>query len=190
MRLAPIESPRHPIMRMAYRKFERQYGKVATPLKVIYARKPGLLPILMMIDRTADRGISLEAELKLLVFAFVDSQNRCSFCEDYRHAQAMQRRMGMERFAALADFPTSDLFTDRERAALAYAEEAVKGEVTDDTFVELQRHFSDTEIVELTWLVAAETYFNMMKRALEISSDGLMELAEERVAQRVAIPVG
>lgn len=164
--------------------------KVATPLKVIYARKPGLLSILMMIDRTADRGISLEPELKLLVFAFVDSQNRCSFCEDYRHAQAMQRRMGMERFAALADFPTSDLFTERERAALAYAEEAVKGEVTDDTFGELQRHFADTEIVELTWLVSVETYFNTMKRALDISSDGLRELAEERIAQKVAIPIG
>ncbi len=189
MRLAPIERPRHPMARMAYKRFERRFGKVATPLKVIYARKLRLLPILMMIDRTADRGISLEPELKLLLFTFVDSQNGCSFCEDYRQAQAVQRQMGMARFGALPDYRTSDLFTGREKAALAYAEEAVKGEVSDETFGELRRHFADTEIVELTWLVAVETYYNVMKRALDISSDGLRHLAEERIARKVTTAI-
>lgn len=190
MRLAPIERPSHPMLRIAYRRFEGRFGKVATPLKVIYARKPRLLPLLMMIDRTADRGITLEPGLKLLIFTFVDSQNGCSFCRDYRQAQAVQRRMGMERFAALTDFRTSDLFTGRERAALAFAEEAVDGEVTDATFEDLRRHFTDTEIVELTWLVAVETYYNVMKRALDIRSDGLRELAEGHMAQKATATVG
>jgi alkylhydroperoxidase family enzyme len=144
----------------------------------------------MMIDRTADRGISLEPELKLLVFTFVDLQNGCSFCRDYRQAQAVQRQMGMERFAALADRRASDVFTNREQAALAYAEEAVRGEVTDNTFEDLRRHFTDTEIVELTWLVAVETYYNLMKRALDIGSDGLRELAEGHIPQKATELVG
>jgi alkylhydroperoxidase family enzyme len=190
MRLTAIENPSHPMLRLAYKRFERQFGKVATPLKVIYARKPRLLPLLMLIDRTADRGISLEPELKLLVFNFVDAQNGCSFCHDYRQAQAVQRQMGMERFAALSGFRTSEVFTGREKAALAYAEAAVEGAVGDSTFQDLQDHFTDTEIVELTWLVAVETYYNLMKRALDISSDGLRELAEERIAHRVTAAVG
>ncbi len=190
MRLTPIERPNNPIVRMAYKRFERLYGKVATPLKVIYARKPRFLPVLMMIDRPADRGVSLEPELKLLVFTFVDSQNRCSFCHDYRQAQAVQRQMGMDRFTGLSDFRTSDAFDDREKAALAYAEEAVHGEVTDGAFENLQRHFTDTEIVELTWLIAVETYYNVMKRALDISSDGLVKLAEERIARQAVAAVG
>ena len=186
MRLAPIEEPRHPMARFAYRKFGSQYGKVATPLKVIYARKPRLLSILMMIDRTAERGVSLDPKLKLLVFAAVDWANGCAFCHDYRQAQAVQRRLGMELFAALPEFRTSDLFTSRERAALEFAHEAVRGEVADATFDELQHQFDDVEIVELTWLVSVETYYNVMKRALDIGSDGLRELAEDRIGAKMA----
>lgn len=183
MRLTPIENPRHPMTRLAYRRFARQFGKVATPLKVIYARKPGLLPLLMLITRTADRGVSLQPELKLLVLNSVDSLNHCSFCDDYRLAMAVRRRLGMDKFQALADFRTSELFDDRERVALAYAEEATRQKVTDETFEELRRRFTDDEIVELTWLIAVENYFNIMKKALHLGSDGLQELAEEHITR-------
>lgn len=186
MRLTPIDKPSHPMTRFAFRRFERQFGKVATPLKVIYARKPGLLPLLMLITRTASRGISLEPELKLLVFNLVDSVNRCSFCDDYRRAMAVQRHIGLDKFAALAEFRTSELFGDRERAALAFAEEATRQDVSDETFDELRRQFTDTEIVELTWLIAIENYFNTMKKALHLGSDGLQELAEERIERTMA----
>jgi alkylhydroperoxidase family enzyme len=185
MRLTPIEQPSHLITRFAFRRMERQFGKVATPMKVIYARKPRLLPLLMMIDRTANHGLSIDPELRLLVLNVVDRQNECGFCNDYRLAIAVQRRMGADRFAALADFRTSELFTPRERAALAYADEVTdRRQASDETFAELKRHFTDVEIVELTWLVAIENYFNLMKLSLQLGSDGLQELAEQQVAGR------
>jgi len=42
-------------------------------------------------------------------------------------------------------------------------------------------HFDDTEIVELAWLISVETYYNVMRRALGIGSDGLRDLAEDRI---------
>ncbi len=172
--------------RLAYWMMKRQFGKVAMPLKVIYARKPVFLPLMMLINKTADRGISLEPELRLLVFDFVDTLNGCTFCDDYRMAIAVQKRIGIDKFAALGEYRTNDLFGDRERAALAYAEEATKHrEVSDETFAEVQRHFSDVEIVELTWLVAVETYFNLLKRPLQLGADGLRELAEERIERKL-----
>lgn len=191
MRLAPLENPRHPMTRLAYRMMERQFGKVATPLKVIYARKPVFLPLLMLINRTADRNISLEPELRLLVFDLVDTLKGCSFCDDYRLAIAVQKRIGIDKFAGLAEFRTSDLFNPRERAALAYAEETTnQTEVSDETFEELQRQFNDVEIIELTWLIAVETYFILLKRPLQIGSDGLRELAERRIEPRIATGAG
>lgn len=186
MRLAPIERPRNAMTRLAFRMFRKQFGKVATPLKVIYARMPGILPQLMMINRTAEKGVSLEPRLKLLIFNFVDTLNGCSFCDDYRRAIAVQRRMGMDKFSALADFETSDRFDARERAAMTYAKEATTDrDVSDSTFQELERHFTDVEIVELTWLIAVENYFNLLKVPLQIESDGLAELAEERIARQL-----
>ena len=187
MRLTPIENPRHPMTRLAYWMMKREFGKVVAPLKIIYARKPVFLPLLMLINKTADRGISLEPELRLLVFDFVDTANGCTFCDDYRLAIAVQKRIGVAKFAELGEYRTSALFTSRERAALAYAEETIRShEVSDEAFEELQRHFTDVEIIELTWLIAIETYFNVLKRPLQIGSDGLRELAEERIERKMA----
>ena len=38
--LAPIEKPRGMMMGLVYKMSKRQFGKVLTPLKVVYARLP------------------------------------------------------------------------------------------------------------------------------------------------------
>ena len=140
----------------------------------------------MLINKTADRGISVEPELRLLVFDFVDTLNGCTFCDDYRLAIAVQKRIGIDKFAALDEYRTNSLYSPRERAALAYAEETTRHhDVSDETFEEVRRHFSDVEIVELTWLIAVEAYFNILKRPLQLGSDGLRELAEERIERKM-----
>lgn len=182
MRLTPIEKPRHLMTRRAYSMMKQRFGKVPTPIKVIYGRKPAFLPLLMLINRIENHSISLDDELRLLVFNQVDRLNGCSFCDDYRLAIVVQKKIGVEKFGHLAQFRTSDLFSARERAALAYAEEATASkQVSDETFEDVKKHFSEVEIVELTWLVAVENYFNLLKLSLELGGDGLRALAEDRV---------
>lgn len=51
----------------------------------------------------------------------------------------------------------SELYDERERAALAWAESVTlvsQTGVPDDVFEELQRQFSEKEIVDLTFFVA------------------------------------
>ena len=38
--LAPIERPQNPMLKLVYAMTRRQFGKVLTPIKVIYARMP------------------------------------------------------------------------------------------------------------------------------------------------------
>ncbi len=45
MRLTEIETPKGLFVRIAYWFIKRKYGKVFTPLKVVYARKPELMLI-------------------------------------------------------------------------------------------------------------------------------------------------
>ena len=87
--------------------------------------------------------------------AHVARLNGCAFCQDLNLARALQAQIGAERFRALPDYRTSELFTERERAALAYAEEATEHKrVSEATFAALRTHFSEQEIVELTWVNA------------------------------------
>jgi len=78
---------------------------------------------------------------------------------------------------ALAEYRTSPVFTDAERAALDYATEVTnKKEVAPDTFARLARHYSERGICDIVWLVATEHLYNMSNIDLNIGSDGLCEL--------------
>lgn len=180
-RLAPVDRPRNLLLRWAYTLSARQLGKAISPLKVIYARKPRLLTIAAQMARTLEHGLSLDPSLRLLIQVQAARLNGCSFCEDLALAQAVRARVGAERFAALDDFRTSQLFTARERAALSYTLEATRDrQVSDATFAELRTHFTETEIVEITWVNAAENYFNLQAHPLGIGSDDLLSLATRR----------
>ena len=106
--------------------------------------------------------------------------NGCAFCKDIGLAQAVQKRLGTEKFRDLERFQESAAFTNREKAALAFVEEANAKRVADSTFTILRHHFNETEIVEITWVQAAEAYYNAMSIPLGIESDGLQELAENQ----------
>ena len=175
MRLPPIERPRSMLLRMAYQISIRQFGRVLTPFKVIYARKPSLLILAGLIDRTMRRGLSLEPGLRLLIQVQASRLNGCAFCEDLALANAVRERVGSEKFAALAGFRTSSLFSEREKAALAFAEEATRDRhVGDETFAAVRAHFTEAEVVEIAWVNAAENYFNLQAHPLGIGSDELL----------------
>lgn len=181
MRLNPIERPGNLIMRFVYRVAEKKFGKVVTPLKVIYARKPLLLIVLALIDLLLNKSVGLPASFRLLFQTHVSMLNGCGFCQDARQALAVQRHIGLEKFQALKDYRVSPLFDERERAALAFAEEfSINKHVHDEIFAGLTKHFTETEIVELVWMNAAEHYFNALSVPLGIKTDGLRLLAEER----------
>jgi AhpD family alkylhydroperoxidase len=182
MRLEPIEKPRGLLMRIAYWLSRRQFGGVMSPLEVIYARVPKLAWTSVVIARTQEKGLSLEPELRLLIITQSSLLNGCSFCADLHLAQAVQARLGLERFKALPDFAASPLFSERERAVLAYTEETTRRRsVSDPVFAALLEHASEREIVEITWLNAVGNFYNLMAVPLELASNDFTALALRRV---------
>ncbi len=189
MRLTPIEKPTTLLSKIAYRSSKRRLGKVITPLKVVYARVPKSLRAAYAMSKLTESGFSLDPELRFLIQTHVASINDCAFCVDIAKAVATHQGIGLDKCLALSEYGTSPLFTDRERAALAYAEEATRQKrVADATFARLQDHFNDREIVEITLLNAIENYYNLINLPLEIESDGLCAIiAPGRVAKPVAV---
>lgn len=181
MRLEPIEKPKGFVMRMAYWGIKRQFGKVITPVKVVIARMPKALKLTNEIAKFELNGIRLDTGLHFMVGMLASQMNGCSFCMDLGRAMVVREHLGMEKFNALTEYKTSPLFSDRERAALAYVEEATRNKrVSETTFVELRKHFKDWEIAEITWINAVENYYNLLNIPLEIGSDGLCAIAQMR----------
>ena len=180
MRLKPIENPSSLLLKIAYWFSKRQYGKVLSPLKVIYSRQPALLSGAMKIVKFEEKQNSLSSDLRFFIKIAAAVQNGCSFCTDIALAHAVKGKIGMEKFNALLSDGVSKqtAFNEKERAVFDFVKEyAEKKKVSDQTFAELQRLFGETEIVEIVAINAFEQYFNALAIPLEIESDGLQKLA-------------
>lgn len=92
-----------------------------------------------------------------------------------------------EKIAALDTYESSALFTDRERAALAFAEALTRGngEVSDACFERLRTHFSEPEVVELVFVVGYQGFASTFARAFRLAPQGFADGA--RTAQQAAI---
>ncbi|MCB0502797.1 MAG: carboxymuconolactone decarboxylase family protein [Bacteroidetes bacterium] len=175
-RIAPLEKPKHPIVKAAYWIIKRKLGKVITPVKVIYARYPSMLPWVNKMDKIIENDIPLDDSIKLLVKYKIAFLNRCDFCLDIGQKSAIQKHIPLEKFYNIDSFETSDLFSEKEKSALQFAKEANQQKVSDTTFDTLKKHFNDKEIIGITYIVATENYYNIMNHALEINTDGLCSI--------------
>lgn len=178
MRLAPIETPPSLLGKLLNFGIRRMLGRPITPSQVIYNRVPAAWRITLAFQLFERFGAKLPQELLLLVTTRVAMLNGCAFCQDIKRAVALRSKLGTARFDALADWRGSSVFDARERAALAYVEEATRSKlVSDATFAELRAHFDEREIAELTLANAIENFYNLLNLPLEVEADGLEALA-------------
>ncbi|MBA3694474.1 MAG: carboxymuconolactone decarboxylase family protein [Acidobacteria bacterium] len=183
MRLKPIENPDNWLVKIAYWWSRREFGKVIMPMKVIYARKPKLMFLANKIYQFQEKNVSLEPSIKLLIQTQVSALNGCSFCNDISLAQAVKKKLGAEKFFALGDDveTKAKVFTEKEQAVVAFVSEYSKNrKVSDETFEKLRKFFSETEMIEIVAMNAFEQYFNAFAVPLEIESDNLRRLAENK----------
>lgn len=180
MRLEPIEKPKSIFMKIAYFVSKSQFGKVLTPMKVIYARKPQLLNFAMKIAKFEDKQNSLSNEMRVFIKYAAAAQNGCSFCTDIALAKAVKDKLGTEKFTALLDATKQDSFTEKERAVFNFIKQyAEEKRTSDEVFAALQKNFNETEIVEILALNAFEQFYNALTIPLQIESDELEKLAEK-----------
>ena len=179
--LAPIENPAGAVMRVAYAMARRQFGKVPTPLKVVYARMPAAFG--MFVGRIAklDRKLELSPETAMLIREQVAHINICEFCMDIGRMFVVKAQMDEAKFDALPEYRTSPLFSEAERAALDYVSELTRDKkVEPETFERMKKHYSERAICEIVWLVASEHFYNVTNIGLNIHSDLLCDIARKR----------
>jgi len=111
---------------------------------------------------------SVEQSLLDLV-AFRASQiNGCAYCLDMHSKDLRAHGETEQRLYMLDAWRESPLYTDRERAALAWTEAVTKLEkknVPDDVYEEALRQFSEEELVDLTIAVIAINSWNRINVA-------------------------
>jgi alkylhydroperoxidase family enzyme len=173
-RISPIENPRSWKIKFFYFVFKKYFGKNIMPAKVIYSRVPKLLDVSMKFTGIDNSIKDIEPELKMMIKYFIAEENGCTFCMDIAQKIAIKNKVGFDKFFETKNFETSQKFSDKEKSALLYAKEVnTNKKVTDNTFSQLKKYFNDKQIIEITYMIASENYYNFMNIPLGIESDGL-----------------
>lgn len=103
---------------------------------------------------------SLELKLQELVFMRVSQINGCAYCLDMHSKDALAHGENAERLFTLNAWRETPFFTDRERAALAWAEAVTACQVPDATYSRVKEHFTEEELVDLTLAVTTINTWN------------------------------
>lgn len=107
----------------------------------------------------------MDEGLALLVDIRASQLNGCAFCVDMHVKQARMHGERELRLHHIAIWRESGLFSPRERAAFEWTEALTKigtHGVPDELFESMLDHFSETELSELTFRVAAINGWNRM----------------------------
>jgi AhpD family alkylhydroperoxidase len=105
----------------------------------------------------------LEASLIELVKTRASQINGCAFCIHMHTGDARARGETEERLYLLDAWHESPLYSERERAALAWTEALTlisQTHVPDAVYDEVRRQFAEEELVKLTLLVATINAWN------------------------------
>jgi len=105
--------------------------------------------------------------LDLLAFR-VSQINGCAYCLDMHSKDLRAHGETEQRLYMLDAWREAPLYTDRERAALAWAEAVTKLEknnVPDDVYEEASQQFSEEELTDLTMAVIGINSWNRLNIA-------------------------
>ena len=114
---------------------------------------------------------SLEKKLLLMIKLRVSQINGCAFCLDMHWKDLQASGESEQRMYSLDAWRETDYYSDRERAALAWAEAITKvteGHVPDEVFEATRQHFSEQEMADLTFAVVAINAWNRLSIAFRV----------------------
>jgi AhpD family alkylhydroperoxidase len=116
---------------------------------------------------------TLDAALREMIILRVSLLNGAEYqARIHGASHALKAGLSSEQIAALDHWQDSDLFSPAQRAALSWTDAMTRDiEVPDALHAELQRHFNDQAVVEITVLAGAYNMHTRVARALRIEPE-------------------
>jgi AhpD family alkylhydroperoxidase len=108
---------------------------------------------------------SLDVRLVDLVFLRVSQINGCAYCMDMHWRDLIQHGVDPRHLNAVAGWREASFFSEREAAALRWAEIVTAtphSDASDEEFARLKNNFTDVEIAELGFAIAVINTWNLL----------------------------
>jgi AhpD family alkylhydroperoxidase len=121
------------------------------------------------LEHYLNTGSGLDASLRELVRLRASLMNGCEYCVGLHTSELKKVGETAERIAGVVDWRGSELYTKRERAALAWAEAVTNiqdGHAPDVLYEAVREQFTDVETVNLTLVITTINAWNRISIAM------------------------
>jgi alkylhydroperoxidase family enzyme len=172
-----VEEPQKIVQRMSFGYSRKKFGKVVDPVRAA-ANHTGMLLAMGAIETVAERSWKkLDENLRWLAEVAVSGEIGCSWCMDYGYFEGARTGIDPEKVRAIFNWRESEVYDDRERAVLEYAEAATRtpAVVEEQLVQKLHAHFDDEAIVELAGWVALENFRSRFNAGVGLVSEGFSD---------------
>lgn len=158
-------------VRPLYERFARDYGPFLNQVRVFAHRPPALRHIMGLLLDFYDQEILPKRYLEIALVV-VSKINECTYCVAHHTPRLIEQGLSPEAVAnILADeiegFDEVDMLV-RDYSLLVTNKFQY---IRDQTFVDLKKHFTEEQIVELTLRIALCGFFNRFNDALQIEME-------------------
>ena len=113
----------------------------------------------------------LDKKLLHMIKLRVSQMNGCAFCIDMHWKDLQAAGESEQRMYSLDAWRETPYYTDRERAALAWAEAVTKitdGHASDEVYEATRLHFTEQELSDLTFAVTTINAWNRLSIAFRV----------------------
>jgi uncharacterized peroxidase-related enzyme len=161
-RLAPLTKDDLPELKAELDAAEKRMGFIPNSL-LIMGRKPKMVKAFQQMSASIwDPEGKVPMAFKRLLAHVASRSAGCQYCLAHTGEGAIKLGVEQRKLDAVWDYRHSSLYTPAERSALdvAVAAGCVPNAVTDEMFLELRKHWTEEQIVEIVGLIALFGFLN------------------------------
>ncbi len=172
-RVPLIEEADHPELADSIAKIKGARGGRLINIYRLMLHSPALANAWFDLNQAVRYGTEIDGQSRELAVIRVAILNNVEYVQRaHGPAYALKEGLTPEQVTALANWRDSKLFSDQQRALLAYTDAMTRTiEVSGDVFDELRKHFSERQTVELTMLIGAYNMLTRFLQALEVDPE-------------------
>ena len=156
-----------------YHQMEQGMGVVPNVLKLLGHSGPATQAMGTMLDVYFNQ-LSITPRIREIAYLTVARLNGCAYCQGHHVPAARQAGLLDSQIEELDEsgFDSGD-FSDPERAVIRFAYETTRDvKCSDEAMNELNKHFSNQQVAEITYVVACGNFIQRVGRNLDVDLEG------------------
>jgi len=172
-RVPLIEEKEHPELSQLIAKIRGARGGRLINIYRLMLHSPALAHAWFDLNQAVRYGTEIDGQCRELAVIRVAILNNVEYVvRAHGPAYALKEGLTSAQVEALADWKSSDLYSDKQRALLAYVDAMTRDiDVPDAVFGDVRKYFSERQTVELTMLIGAYTMLTRFLKALKVDPE-------------------